>query len=287
MIQITIISGKGGTGKTSLTASLVALSNNTVIADCDVDASNLHLLLNPEISETIEFKGLKLAVIDQLKCINCGLCMEKCRFDAIKDYVVNSNSCEGCGLCVYICPVKAIDFIDRVCGYAYISDTDFGPMVHARLNPGMENSGKLVTLVRQKATEIAENNNKNLVLIDGPPGIGCPVIASLASINAAIIVVEPTLSGIHDLERAISLTNHFNIIPLVCINKYDINNANTDAIRSLCLEKDINILGLIPFDNKVTKAMVEAKSVIKYDPNSPASIEIKKIWSKLNDIFNI
>lgn len=287
MKQITVISGKGGTGKTTLTASLVALSDNVVIADCDVDASNLHLLLNPKKKETLEFKGLKVAIINQSKCVKCGICMEKCRFDAIKEYVVNSNSCEGCGLCVYLCPVKAIDFIDRICGYAYISDTNYGPMVHARLNPGMENSGKLVTLVRQKAFEIAEKNNKKLVLIDGPPGIGCPVIASLANINAAIIVVEPTLSGIHDLERAISLTNHFNILPLICINKYDINNENTKKIKSLCKEKNIEVLGTIPFDGSVTKAMIEAKSIIQHNPNSPASIEIKKIWNKLNEILNI
>ena len=197
MRKMTILSGKGGTGKTTITASFAALSRDAVLADCDVDASNLHLLLKPEVKETIEFKGLNLAVIDPRKCIQCGLCEEKCRFGAINDFEVDSIHCEGCKVCVQICPVQAIDFVERICGHAYISETKYGPMSHARLIPGMENSGKLVTLVRQNAKRLAEEGEFELVLVDGPPGIGCPVIASLSDIDKGLVVdgVGGTIGG--------------------------------------------------------------------------------------------
>jgi len=281
MKQITILSGKGGTGKTTLTASFAALSRNAVLADCDVEASNLHLLLKPEVGRTIEFKGLKLAVIDPAKCIQCGLCEEKCRFNAIHGFKVDPVQCEGCGVCVQICPVEAIDFVERICGYAYISRTRFGPMSHARLRPGMENSGKLVTLVRQNAKLLAQENDRDLVIVDGPPGIGCPVIASLSEIDAGLVVVEPTLSGIHDLKRALRLLDHFKVEPLVCINKHDLNHENTEGIEGFCAENGIEVVGLIPFDPEVTKAMVAGLPVVEHAPKSPASISIKETWSRV------
>jgi MinD superfamily P-loop ATPase len=280
MKQITIISGKGGTGKTTLTACFAALSKNSVFADCDVDASNLHLLLNPKIKETIDFKGLNVALIDLEKCTQCGRCVELCRFKAIQDFVVDPIHCEGCKVCVVNCPVNAIEFNERVCGNAYISKTKYGPMSHARLTPGMENSGKLVTLVRQNATKLAEKEEKSLVLVDGSPGIGCPVIASIADIDAAVVVVEPTLSGIHDLRRALELLDHFNVTPLVVVNKYDINENNTTEIENYCNRNEITLLGKIPFDPTITKSMVQGIPVVDYDPKAISSEAIKKVWSR-------
>jgi MinD superfamily P-loop ATPase len=281
MKQMTILSGKGGTGKTTVTASFAALSENAVFADCDVDASNLHLLLKPEVRETIEFKGLKLAVIDPDRCTRCGLCEEKCRFNAIHDFEVDPIRCEGCGVCVEVCPVEAIDFVERICGYAYISETRYGPMSHAMLKPGMENSGKLVTLVRQNAKRIAEDGGRELVLVDGPPGIGCPVIASLADIDKGLVVVEPTLSGIHDLERALGLLEHFKIEPLVCVNKRDLNEENTETIREFCSKINVDVVGLVPFDPVVTRAMVAGQPVVEHSPDSPASMAIREMWDNV------
>jgi len=281
MRQIAILSGKGGTGKTTVTASFAALSRNAVFADCDVDASNLHLLLKPEVERTIEFRGLKLAVIDPSKCTRCRLCEEKCRFNAIHGFEVDPIQCEGCGVCVHICPVDAVDFMDRVCGHAYISRTKYGPMSHARLKPGMENSGKLVTLVRQNAKRLAEDGGRDMVIVDGPPGIGCPVIASLSEIDSSLVVVEPTLSGIHDLKRALKLLNHFKVEPLVCINKHDLNERNTGEIEGFCAEKGMEVVGLIPFDHEVTRAMVAGLPVVEFAPGSPASSAIKKTWSSV------
>jgi MinD superfamily P-loop ATPase len=278
--QMTILSGKGGTGKTTLAACFAALSENAVFADCDVDASNLHLLLNPEVKETFEFKGLKQAVIDPEKCTRCGLCMDLCRFNAIEEYRVDPIHCEGCKVCVVNCPAEAIDFVDRVCGHAYISETRYGPMSHARLTPGMENSGKLVTLVRQNAQRLAEENGCDLVLVDGPPGIGCPAIASLSNVEASLIVVEPTLSGIHDLKRALELLRHFEVEPLICVNKYDLNTDNTDEITGFCKENDIAMVGCVPFDPEVTKAMVRGEPIVDYRPGSPASAAIVKAWAE-------
>lgn len=281
MKQITILSGKGGTGKTTVTASFAALSKNAVIADCDVDASNLHLLLKPEVERIIEFKGLKLAVIDNSRCTRCGLCEEKCRFNAIHSFEVDPIQCEGCGVCVHVCPVRAIDFVDRVCGYAYISHTRYGPMSHARLKPGMENSGKLVSLVRQNARSLAEEGRHDIVIVDGPPGIGCPVIASLSEIDAGIVVVEPTLSGIHDLKRALKLLEHFKVEPLICINKHDLNKVNTEGIMDFGVENSIGVVGLIPFDTEVTKAMVSGLPVVEHESNSPASNALKETWRRV------
>jgi MinD superfamily P-loop ATPase len=282
MKQLTILSGKGGTGKTTITASFAVLAKNAVLADCDVDAPDLHMLLHPEVIKTQEFKGSKVAVVDKTKCVNCGVCREKCRFDAITEEIkVDPIACEGCGICAAICPEDAITLAERVSGYAYISKTNYGFMAHALLSPGEANSGKLVTLVRQNARILSEKENSDLIIIDGPPGIGCPVIASVTGINAGLVVTEPTMSGIHDLKRALRLLEHFNVTPFVCVNMYDINRDNTEKIMHFCKENSIEIAGRIPFNPKVTEAMVNGKTIIDYSPGSDVAKEIEVIWKKL------
>jgi MinD superfamily P-loop ATPase len=278
--QITVLSGKGGTGKTTLVAAFAALTHSIVVTDCDVDAPDLHLLLQPRIMETQEFKGSRLAAIDPAKCIQCGKCEEFCRFDAITEWAVDPVLCEGCGVCAYVCPVEAIEWKERLSGYAYLSQTTYGLMSHARLNPGEENSGKLVTLVRQNARQLAETEGCELILNDGPPGIGCPVIASVGGVNVGLIVVEPTLSGIHDMERALALLAHFQIPPLVGINKYDINLENTSQIDEFCRTHGIAVAGKIPFDPVVTRAMVAGQPVVVYSPNSSVSEAIAALWTQ-------
>ncbi|MEA2089321.1 MAG: 4Fe-4S binding protein [Thermoproteota archaeon] len=284
--QITILSGKGGTGKTTITASFAALAQNIVIADCDVDAPDLHLLLHPKIMQKQVFKGTKLAVMDKTKCIECGECEEACRFDAITDLKIDPVLCEGCGVCVLVCPVEAISLKEKVAGYAFTSKTKYGPMSHAKLNPAEENSGKLVTLVRQNAKQIAEKENCNPIVIDGPPGIGCPVIASVSGVDMGLIVTEPTMSGIHDMERALQLLNHFHVLPFVCVNKYDINKENTKRIVEFCSKNDVKVVGKISFDPAVTEAMVMGKPVVEYSPQSVASKEIKKMWKSILPALN-
>jgi len=287
MKQITVLSGKGGTGKTTITASFAALAHDIVIADCDVDAPDLHLLLHPQIVKTLEFKGSKLAVIDRTKCIECGLCKESCRFGSINDSItIDSFSCEGCGVCVVVCPEEAIRLQERISGYTFISKTKYGTMSHARLNPGEANSGKLVTLVRHNARQIAEEKNLDLILIDGPPGIGCPVIASVTGVDAGLVVTEPTMSGIHDLDRALQLLNHFNILPLVCINQYDINRKNTEKIVEFCEKNKVEVAGKISFDPIVTEAMVAGKTIVEHSPENKVSQEIKTAWKRVLSVLN-
>jgi len=282
MKQLTILSGKGGTGKTTITASFAVLAKKAVLADCDVDAPDLHMLLHPKIIEKQEFKGSKLAVIDKTKCTECGLCQEKCRFEAIKEnFEVDHISCEGCGVCVVVCPVDAITLTERISGYAYVSKTKFGSMAHAMLNPGEANSGKLVTIVRQKAKILAEKEHSELIIIDGPPGIGCPVIASVTGIDVGLVITEPTMSGIHDLERALELLRHFDVPPLVCVNMYDINEDNADKIASFCKENGIEVVGRIPFDSIVTEAMVNGKPIVEYAPESDVARRISETWKKI------
>ena len=278
--EITVISGKGGTGKTSLTASFAVLTQHAVLTDCDVDAPDLHMLLKPEILETQEFKASKVAVIDQDTCVQCGKCEEHCRFGAIEKPVVDPILCEGCGVCVYVCPVAAVELEKRVSGYAFISKTKYGLMSHALLNPGEENSGKLVALVRQNAKMVAEKEKCELIINDGPPGIGCPVIASLGGVDMGLIVTEPTLSGIHDMERALGLLNHFKIPALVCVNKYDINEENTSRIAEFCASNDVEVVGKIPFDPIVTEAMVAGKPIVEYAPKSNVSKAMKELWKR-------
>jgi MinD superfamily P-loop ATPase len=281
MKQLTILSGKGGTGKTTLSASFAVLAKNAVIADCDVDAPDLHMLLHPEVVETQEFMGSKVAVIDKTKCLNWSMCREKCRFDAITaDFTVTPISCEGCGVCTVVCPANAATLIDRKSGYAYVSKTKHGFMAHALLNPSEGNSGKLVTLVRQKAKNIVKQENSGLIIIDGPPGIGCPVIASVTGVDAGFVVAEPTMSGIHDLNRALQLLEHFGVMPIVCVNMYDINMENTEKILNFCRENDIEVAGKIPFSSEVTEAMVNGKTIVEYAPDSNVAQEIAAIWKK-------
>jgi len=282
MKQITVLSGKGGTGKTTITASFAVLAKNAVVADCDVDAPDLHMLLHPRIVKTQEFRGSKLAVIDGSKCAKCGLCREKCRFDAITEsFTIDPFSCKGCGVCTIVCPANAITLKERISGHAYISKTRYGVMAHAMLSPGEANSGKLVTLVRQNAKVLAEKKNSNLIIIDGPPGIGCPVIASVTGVDAGLVVIEPTMSGIHDFERALQLLKHFNVPPFVCVNMYDVNINNTEKILGFCKENGIQIAGRISFNPKVTEAMVNGKTIVEYSPECDVVKEIGNIWKKL------
>jgi MinD superfamily P-loop ATPase len=280
--QLTVLSGKGGTGKTTITASLAALANNPVIADCDVDAPDLHMLLHPETLETLEFKGSKLAEINPEKCIRCGLCQEACRFEAITDFQIDPIRCEGCGTCVLVCPENAIHLTDRVCGQAFISKTKYGMMSHALLFPGEANSGKLVTLVRHNARQIAEKEKSDLILIDGPPGLGCPVIASVSGIDVGVIVTEPTVTGIHDMKRVLELLDHFNVLSLVCVNKHDINTTNTRKIERFCAKQGIAVVGKIPFDPVVTEAMVSETPVVQYAPENVVAREVREMWGNIN-----
>lgn len=282
MKELVILSGKGGTGKTSITSAFASLAENMVLCDADVDAADLHLILNPDFKKTEDFKGGHEAVIDPDKCTQCGRCLELCRFDAVKDtFEIDSIECEGCGVCVDLCPEQAIDFPEVVCGQWHISNTRFGPMVHARLGIAQENSGKLVALVRQEAKKIAEKNNLDLILTDGPPGIGCPVIASISQATAILIVAEPTVSGFHDMERVGQLSKHFNIPAMVCINKYDLNPDQTKKIEDLARETHIAVVGRISFDKTFTQAMIQAKTIFEYDENSQAGTEVRQIWDTI------
>ena len=283
--EITVLSGKGGTGKTSVTGSLAVLAEKAVLTDCDVDAPDLHMLLKPEVLEKQEFKASRVAVMDKELCVQCGKCEDHCRFGAIESLLIDPVLCEGCGVCEYICPVAAIELEKRVSGYAFISKTKYGPMSHALLNPGEENSGKLVSLVRRNAKKVAEKENCDLIINDGPPGIGCPVIASVGGADVGLIVVEPTLSGIHDMERALGLLKHFKIPALVCINKYDLNEDNTARIAEFCRSTGVKIVGKIPFDPIVTEAMVGGKSILEYSPGSRVSKAIEEMWKKTLENF--
>ncbi|MFW6117487.1 MAG: P-loop NTPase [Thermoproteota archaeon] len=286
MKQLTILSGKGGTGKTTVTASLASLAERAVIADCDVDAPDLHMLLHPQVMETQEFKGSKLAIIDEEKCTECGLCREKCRFDAItEDFRVDPISCEGCGVCALICPMTAVTLKDRIVGHAYVSNTEYGFMSHALLKAGEANSGKLVDLVRENARNLAKKGKKDWVIVDGPPGTGCPVIASVTGVDAGLVVAEPTMAGIHDLERALQLLGHFNVPPLACVNMCDINQDNTDKIVDFCGQNNIKVVGKIPYNPVVTEAMVNGRSVMEYAPDSDVAQEIREMWEKIRSIL--
>jgi len=280
MKEVVILSGKGGTGKTSIVGSFAAIAKNKVMADCDVDAADLHLLLSPTVKEENEFRSGQVAVIDEDKCIECDLCQNICRFDAIHDYSVDAVSCEGCGFCSRVCPVEAITMKECMAGHWFISDTRYGPLVNARLGIAQENSGKLVALVRQHAKELAEKNGLDYVISDGPPGIGCPVISSLSGASLALIVTEPTLSGIHDMERVLGVCQHFGVPAMVCINKYDINDENTIAIHDYCREKEVEVVAMIPFDNAVTEAMVKGVSVVEYSEGR-VTREIRTLWQHI------
>jgi len=286
--EIVVISGKGGTGKTSITAAFAALAENAVLADCDVDAADLHLILQPQIRETHDFSGGKLARVRPDACGGCGRCVEVCRFGAValtgagndvvgKTYAVDPVACEGCGVCVHFCPVKAIDFEEATNGQWFVSDTRFGPMVHAKLGIAEENSGKLVSLIRKETKRIAAEHDRDLMIVDGSPGIGCPVIASISGEDLVLVVTEPTMSGEHDLGRVVELAQHFGIPAMVCVNKWDINPGITERIEATARERDLRMAGRIAYDASVTKAQVARQSIPEYGEAILTS-QITALW---------
>ncbi len=280
MKTLTVVSGKGGTGKTSIVGSFAALTKNSVFADCDVDAADLSLIMDAQLRDSRDFIASQKAQIDVGKCIQCDICEEVCHFDAIRAYRVNRLSCEGCGVCSLVCPKQAITMEEALSGHLFVSDTPYGPLVHAQLEPGEANSGKLVTLVRQTAEKIAQETKRECIIIDGPPGIGCPVIASITGATAALIVTEPTLSGIRDLTRVLSVCQHFNVPTFVCINRYDLHEGNTRHIEKFCQEEGIELVGKIPCDLNVTHAIVYQIPVVRYAA-SKAPQQIKMLWNRL------
>ena len=281
MKEIVILSGKGGTGKTTLTASLSVLVKDKIIADCDVDAPDLHLLLSPEIKERKDFKGGTEVKINNEECIECGLCRELCKFEAIsEDFIIDDFLCEGCGLCFHACPQKAIKMEIQTSGYIYLSQTRYGEFVHAQLFPGEENSGRLSAEVKNMAREIGIRKNKKYIIIDGPPGIGCPVISSLSGADLAIIITEPTQSGISDLERIIQLSQFFKIESKIIINKYDINPRISEEIEKFGYRTGIEILSKIPFSEEVVEALKNKIPVAEYSKGIVYR-EILKIKEKI------
>jgi MinD superfamily P-loop ATPase len=277
--QLAIVSGKGGTGKTTIAAAFASLAKNKVMVDCDVDAADLHLLLKPTVLVQEKYFGGRSPRVDLDKCTQCGLCTEVCRFNAIDHGVVHPVSCEGCGFCSHICPEMAITMKEAFSGDWFVSETPYGPFVHARLGIGEENSGKLVTVVRKKAMEIAKEKNLSFILIDAAPGIGCPVTASLTGVNLALTITEPTVSGIHDLERILKLSDHFKIPSMVCINKFDLNLENSAQIASYCKNNGSRLIGQIPYEPKVIEALVNMKTVMEYPCNEVQQI-VQGMWKE-------
>jgi MinD superfamily P-loop ATPase len=296
MQELVVISGKGGTGKTSLVASLAALTGNTVLADCDIDAADLHLVLEPTILQREEFSGGARARIKPELCIACGKCELLCRFDAIcfdgpdngsagKTYRVDPIACEGCGVCAWFCSEKAIEFGPVVNGQWFVSNTRCGPMVHAKLGVAEANSGKLVSLVRAEARKIAEVRQLDLVLIDGAPGIGCPVIASIGGADLVLVVTEPTLSGLHDLERVADLTRHFGVETILGVNKWDLNEEIASRIELLAIERGMKLAGRVRYDPVVTEAQIMGLSVVEYAHDGVAG-DIRDLWSNVLGLLN-
>ena len=291
--EITVISGKGGSGKTTVVSSLAMLADNKVLADNDVDAADLHLLLTPEIMEAHDFIGGEKAIIDPLKCTGCGDCERACHFNAIRPdgpsnesgkiiFRIDQLACEGCGLCKYVCSADAVTTEPNLTGKWYISGTDTGPMVHARLGIAEENSGRLVTQVRNTAANLAKELKMEYILGDGPPGTGCPVIASVSGSDKVLIVTEPTVSGIHDMERVLKLTEYFRIPSLIVINKADLNEEQTQRIEAIADEKGSRVIAKIPFDRGVNDALMEGQTVMEYG-KGPAYDAIKGLWAILKE----
>ena len=293
MKELTIISGKGGTGKTSLVASFAALAQNVVLADCDVDAADLHLILKPTIRRRENFTGGSIARIKSGYCVACGKCEELCRFDAIffdgsgngkipRTFRIDPIACEGCGVCAWFCDYDAIEFKPHINGQIFVSDTQQGPMIHAQLGIAEENSGKLVTLVRKMAKELADKDNLDTIIVDGSPGIGCPVIASITGADLVVAVTEPTLSGSHDLKRVIELAGHFSIPLGVVVNKWNLNEDMTGTIEEMVASKGLAMFGKIRYDRIVTEAMVHGKSIVEYS-DCPVTEDIRNVWAKVSE----
>jgi MinD superfamily P-loop ATPase len=287
--ELVVISGKGGTGKTSIAASFAALADRPVLVDCDVDAADLHLVLEPKVIHREDFSGGKRARVIAERCVGCGKCLELCRFGAVVfdgpgngeidgTYRIDPIACEGCGVCAWYCPAKAIEFGPVVNGEWYVSETRFGPMVHAKLGVAEENSGKLVSTVRKQAKELAEQRNLELVIIDGSPGIGCPVIASIGGADLVLVVTEPTLSGLHDMNRVAELTRHFGIPALVCVNKWDLNPQVASEIEQQARRRGLQPAGRVRYDRAVTEAQIRQQAVVEYQENGCAE-DIRRVWT--------
>ncbi len=281
--ELVVVSGKGGTGKTSLVGGLASLVENKVLCDADVDAANLHLLLKPKIIDQHDFYSGRTARIDKQRCTECGECIDLCRYQAIDpEYNVNPLWCEGCGVCVHFCPVDAIDFPENRCGEWYFSETRFGPMVHAQLGIAEENSGKLVSLVRKEARELAEKKGHRWIITDGPPGIGCPVIASIGNADAVLVVCEPTVSGQHDLERVVELAKYFKLPAYVCVNKSDIYWSMAQEIENWCRNGGARFLAHLPFDPTVTEAQEQGKTIVEYG-SCQLGRHMEALWRQLRE----
>ncbi len=307
MKRLVILSGKGGTGKTSVAAALAHLAAEDrpiVLADADVDAANLELVLAPTKREEHTFMGGQVAVIDPARCTACGICVQVCRFDAIVEtrgqgdkeirrprpplplspspcLMVDPLACEGCASCVYQCPAEAIHMEEQQAGLWFRSDTRFGPLFHAHLFAGQENSGKLVTMVKQQARLLALDEGRELLIVDGPPGIGCPVISACAGANLTLVVTEPTVSGVHDLERILGTVRHFRVPALVLINKADLNPAHAARIAAYCQARGIPLAGRLPYDDVVTAAMIQGQPVTVYAPDSAIGQALRDVWSQV------
>ncbi|WP_010664179.1 ATP-binding protein [Marinilabilia salmonicolor] len=292
MKEVTILSGKGGAGKTSVTAAIASVAENAVFCDNDVDAADLHLIFNPEVKETHTFYGAWIASIDEDKCTNCGICKSHCHFDAIHykeegGLYINPFQCEGCRLCERVCPVGAITSERSENNFWYVSDSRFGPFVHAKMGPGEENSGKLVTEVRRKAREIAKETGADFVINDGPPGIGCSAISSVTGTNAVLLVIEPTRSGLHDAQRLVELVDSFNIPLFAFINKDDINVEVTREIEDYLEQNDISLLGRWSFDTGLVESMIEKKSVVEYSPDSQTTRSGRMVWKQMKEFLEV
>jgi len=288
MKEILILSGKGGTGKTTILGAFAHLAKNKILVDCDVDASDLHLLLAPRPTEEHAFKSGVKARVEIDKCSGCGMCAELCQFDSITmddTAFISRLNCEGCGVCAHFCPEDCIVLDENHCGSWYVADTDYGTLVHAQLFAGEENSGKLVSFIKNKARDLAEKTATELILIDGAPGVGCPVIASLSNVDLAVVITEPTLSGLHDLERILDLTDHFKIPALICINKWDLHPEMSSKIEADCKARDVELLGKIPFDPTVIDSQIQG-TPLTLSETSLAAYSVRAVWEKLQEKIN-
>ncbi len=297
MKELVVLSGKGGTGKTSIVGSLAVMQRNVVVVDCDVDAANLHLILNPDVHSHRPFIAGKKAHIDCERCSACGLCLDYCRFDAIKHRVsedpavddcfsISPLHCEGCGVCVWVCPDDAVRLLDHVSGQWYESTCACGPFVHGELGIGQSNSGKLVSQLRKRAREIGAEQNLPLIIVDGPPGIGCPVIASLTGADYVMMVTEPSYTALHDMKRVLELAGHFDIPAGICVNKYDINEEITALLEQEADDLGADLLGRVRFDPIMSDAQREARPLLGYTDH-PIADEIRALGARVSDRLKV